>query len=151
MRKLLLIILSLLFSAFCFAENLTEFTLEKKEDNNDSEIQYSKYYEFETDKPSIKIARLWVAETFNSAKSVIEMYDEELQTLVGTGTVTTGLISFKYSFKIQNKNNIISMKFYNFRTGTQDVPITPRTIGLKTLYSNIEHLEKSLEYYYKNF
>lgn len=130
---------------------------EKKENNDNSEIQYSKYYEFETDKPTIKIARLWVAETFNSAKSVIEMYDEELQTLVGTGVVNTGLMgtafsySLKYSFKIQNKNNIISIKFFNFRAGTNNEPIGPLTTGLKTLYSNIEYLTKSLEYYYKKF
>lgn len=135
------------------------------------EVLDEKTYEFEVDNATIKIARLWVAETYNSAKDVIQICDEELNVLIGDGlyttigqyVFTTSETNFKYRFKIQCKNNKVTITYYNFDFGPLSSFLIPtgdelsyRSYGANqqtvlNFYKQLDMLGLSLEFYYKTF
>lgn len=117
-----------------------------------SEEKYERTFTFETSITSIKIAKLWVADTYNSAKDVIDMYDEDLNILVGTGA-ERGFSNLTYSFKITCKKNTVTIRFNNIRSrdsyGYHAVGIG--TTGLESLLKKFEVLTISLKGAYDNF
>lgn len=118
--------------------------------NNLSENKYEREYSFSVPKANIKIAKLWVVETFNSSKDVIEMYDEDLNVLLGNG-VKDGFTPLFYSFKISTKNDNVTIKFYNIKSGTAKVSVGIGTTGLDSLFETFEDLAKDLNNYYSDF
>ena len=134
---------SILFALFMVS---TVFAVEVKE-----KAEYEK--QFDTAQ-SIKVARLWVSENFNSGKDVIDTYDEELQVLIGNGNYTEkGIVNiqFHFTFKITVKNNTVKIVFSNFKAGTKKFPLSKSTVGLDKFYAKLDSVAESLFKYYEDF
>ena len=104
---------------------------------------------------SIKVARLWVAENFRSAKNVIDFYDESLNVLTGNGIVVNyeGILptEFGFRFKIQINEKTATVTFSQFTAGTGHYPVTNGTIGRKWFYNRLDFLANDLFSYLYNF
>lgn len=162
--------LSLIFASFLLFGCSTVKTIEN------FEVLNEKVYEFEVDNANINIARLWVAETYNSPKKVIQVFDEKLDVLIGNAMYLTTVqnlfstqnINFEYKIKIQCENNKVSIKFYNFDLGfvsnflntTDDQSIPGNNLGtyygtyqhkVSDFYTFLDALAISLEHFYKTF
>ena len=58
-------------------------------------------------------AKVWIAETYNDAKSVIQLEDEVHGTIIGKAMTTA--LSVKYTFKIIVAKDTIKISFYDFQ------------------------------------
>ena len=130
----------LVILSFCFISCLT---IKPKE-----EIVYEKELSCN---PSINVARLWVSENFNSASSVIDVYDESLQILTGNGS--SG--DYKFFFKITIKDNIVRINFRKFLRQNSNGGIAPlffyETEEEKMFYKKINSISDSLFLYLEAF
>ena len=135
------------------------------------EVLDEKTYEFEVSNADINIARLWVAETYNSVEKVIQICDEDLDVLIGDGVYSTigqyiftsSETNFKYRFKIRCKNNKVEVTYYNFNYGELALYLVPPNDELSYInygdnqravldfYKSLDMLALSLEFYYKTF
>ena len=141
MKKLFFGILFILISSFAFAVEIVE------------EKNYE--YDITSATKSIKVANLWVTEAFENPKEVVQLYDEDLNTMVINGTYMVSIIistmPIYFTLKIQVKGNKLVVKFNNFRYGTAKLKLDKTTMGLSDFYNNCDKLAESLNQYYLNF
>lgn len=117
------------------------------------EIVEEKNYEYDISNTtkSIKVANLWVTEAFENPKEVVQLYDEDLNTLVINGTYMVWVMPIYFTLKIQVKGDKLVVKFNNFRYGTAKLKLDKTTIGLSDFYNKLDELAESLNQYYINF
>ncbi len=125
MKNFITILLFSLFLVSCGTTGLMsrisseapEETVE--DDKKQNEIIFEKEFSFE---PSIKIARLWLSEKYREERKVknyeIELYDEELKTLVVNEYYDSPKIN-AYSFRVTIKGNKATVKFFKFSTNSK--------------------------------
>lgn len=141
MKKLFFGILFILISSFAFAVEIVE------------EKNYE--YDITNATKSIKVANLWVTEAFENPKEVVQLYDEDLNTMVINGTYMVSIIistmPIYFTLKIQVKGNKLIVKFNNFKAGTMKLPVNKTTTGLSGFYEKCDELAESLNKYYLDF
>lgn len=137
MKKLFIGIAFILFSSFAFAVEIVE------------EKNYE--YDITNATKSIKVANLWVTEAYENPKEVVQLYDEDLNTLVINGTYMVWVMPISYTLKIQVKGNKLVVKFNNFRYGIAKLKLDKTTMGLSDFYTNCDKLAESLNQYYLDF
>ena len=137
MKKLFVGILFLLVSSFAFAV----------------EVVQEKNYEYDISNAtkSIKVANLWVTEAFENPKEVVQLYDEDLNTMVINGTYMVWTMPIYFTLKIQVKGNKLIVKFNNFKYGTMKLEVNKTTTGLSGFYEKCDELAESLNQYYLDF
>ena len=139
MKKLFCLLLVLICTSFAFSTEVR------------NEIVCEKTFDSE---PSIKIARLWVSESFNSGKDIIDFYDEELKVLTGNASLKYKdeyIYTYNFKFKISIKKNTIKMIFNNMTAGTKKLPITENHSCIDEFYNELESLANSLFTYYEEY
>jgi hypothetical protein len=66
--------------------------------------------------------KMWIVDTYRSAKAVIEFEDKDLGVIMGKG-MTTDFAPFGYTFKITLKDKNVKVEYYNLTVGTKEYPI----------------------------
>ena len=117
------------------------------------EIVEEKNYEYDISNysKSIKIAKLWTTENFENSKDAIQLYDEEINTLVLNSNIMVWVMPLYYTMKIQIKDNKLIIKFNNFSAGTLKNKLSKSTTGISNLYENCDKLAESLFKYYTEY
>ena len=137
MKKLFIGILFILISSFAFAVEIVE------------EKNYE--YDISNATKSIKVANLWVTEAFEHPKEVVQLYDEDLNTMVINGTYMVWVQPIYFMLKIQVKGNKLIIKFNSFRYGKLKLKLDKTTMGLSDFYDKCDELAESLKQYYLDF
>lgn len=137
MKKLTVLFIMLFATTFLFAV----------------EVVQEKNYEYDISNvtKSIKVANLWVTEAFENPKEVVQLYDEDLNTMVINGTYMVWTMPIYFSLKIQVKGNKLILKFNNFKAGTMKMSVNKTTTGLSGFYEKCDELAESLNKYYLDF
>ena len=137
MKKLTVLFIMLFATTFLFAV----------------EVVQEKNYEYDISNvtKSIKVANLWVTEAFENPKEVVQLYDEDLNTMVINGTYMVWTMPIYFSLKIQIKGNKLILKFNNFKAGTMKLSVNKTTTGLSGFYEKCDELAESLNKYYLDF
>lgn len=103
----------------------------QEQETSEPEVSYDKFhFSYEQHFTNIKYAfgnaKIWIAENFSSANSVIQIEDRETGTIVGKASDVQPALTTRFTFKIKIRENKAKIEFYNYYIYTPILDVTTR-------------------------